>query len=291
VPRALNLAIAGLCAAVVVSPVAAIYAFYEGARGTHLATIAGLGGLAGGVLFAAGCARFGPRIERERRRTDRYLEGVAAARGWRYDSSFFPPSDTCFLRARRRAVGHPGRRLPGRALELTISGLPARLFEPIWSFPETFGAPRDAHDGWFVVLLVSLHLPGVPRFRVRPHEETPLFRDYGSMRDSRVVDLESLRFSELFVLEVGAEADELSVRRLFTPSLLDAMLAFHGSPLYLGVYYEAENGSLLLAGPGTLGYGDGPAIDATVPAAAPVLAQFRAFAESRRGSTMPIHPG
>ncbi|MDX6515096.1 MAG: hypothetical protein QOH73_762, partial [Gaiellaceae bacterium] len=90
-------------------------------------------------------------------------------------------------------------------------------------------------------------------------------------------------------LEAGSGTSDLTVRELFTPALIAALLDLASTDCYLGEYLDFSLGRLVLASGGTITATDGPAVEETLRRVTPVLERFAHFAEQRRpGADAPI---
>jgi len=205
--------------------------------------------LAGGGVFSS------VKNRARRSETDRFLTAFALERGWVYSRAgpllFGSP-----------LLAHGTRQQTGRGFTLTLDARRARLYEHI----RIDGSGRSQTQTSYVVLHVEAALTRAVGLRIRANEGFPV--DGPPVRE---FELESTELSQGFLVEAPPYLDELELRDVLTPSVITAFLDLAHAECYLGDYLEIGVGSVLLASLGTITLEDGEYLDATIPAAQPLL--------------------
>jgi hypothetical protein len=196
------------------------------------------------------------------------LKAFAAERGWVFKPSILAHRDTPFLR-----LGDDQE--AGPALVVQAAGLDAELYEH-----RRIRVHNDSRvcEASYVVLRLAngLHLAGVDQIRLMPRATANATA--AALNRRRVVSLESVELDTLFLLEAGDGTSDVTVRELFTPSLIAALLDLAAADCYLGEYLDFHLGRLVLASGGTITPDDGPALAETLRRVEPVIQQFAHFA-------------
>jgi hypothetical protein len=233
--------------------------------------------VAAAVVVALVAVALGTR--RKRAPTLRALKELAGARGWQFKRTLVPHRDTPFLR-----LGDDQEAGPGFVLQLL--GLELEVYEH--RRMRVSGDSRVCEATYVVLRLKDgLHLTGVDQIRLMPRESASATA--AALNDRRVVSLESTELDSRFLLEAGSGTSDLTVRELFTPALIAALLDLASADCYLGEYLDFSLGRLVLASGGTITATDGPAVEETLRRVTPVLERFAHFAEQRRpGADAPI---
>jgi hypothetical protein len=215
------------------------------------------------LLFAAGGAIAAPALvwvvvkaQARKSATDHFFTEFAVARGWFYLPAAPLRRDSPFLAGgtRQRA---------GRGFRLAVGGRDSVLYEHV----RIDGSGKSQQSTAYVVLLVEATAPDAIGLRIRQRHG---FRVAGGM-PLRELELEYTELSERFVVEATPRDDLVGLRALLTPTFITAFLDLADANCYLGDYLEVGVGFVVLASLGTITLEDGDYLDATLPAAQPLL--------------------
>jgi hypothetical protein len=268
----------GFRVAIVVVPVAAaVVGGFVGVRITHDGR--GILGALAGAAVAALAVWIGALLRARGLATTRFFYAWAGQHGLEYDPK--PPvyRDTPLLRAGDDQFAH-------ESFSGTLAGLRGSLYQhtrrETTTSTDSKGHTTTTNDDTdYVVLRLGFSLPGFRRLELAP-------RSFGSFRvfdgieskltSNRVVELESEELAKEFKLEVDDDVDQTVLRELFTPVVIEQVLASRGEPGFRGgVALQLEGGTLVFYREGSLTPKSIARAEALVAAATPFVAWLKAF--------------
>jgi hypothetical protein len=238
------------------------------AAGTAGAVAGALGGALVGVLGHLGVVHARARSAGH----DARIALWASDHGYTYRRTIDPPQTVAFLRGREDPKAE-------HCFEGHIAGGDGRVFRYTYTTWETRTSTdsqgrttthreRKEHD--FTVLEVRRSLD-IPRMELS-RRATGLLRGLtdsleDAVSDLRTVSLESEEFNGRYQLEVADDADDLAVRRIFTPAVIVALID-RDLPI---TDFQYEDGTFVLWRDGHFSLDDLDEVSAFVERATPVI--------------------